>query len=276
MGPRVTAEYFTTPPPSDAVTPIVADALDRAPCTTEVEIVVTGDFNRSVRERTPYAAYNSRHRGADETAGKTLRLADGQIVILLNGSLIDYEAQQFVWGRTRGAASRILAHEMMHAVVRARGEDRIDLDSLARSTEDRGTLGRADLLVSEYRAERALCASGWHQDIDYTDIALSSFEDFAAPPSHMFANGRFVGANERLAQFLKFLNALPYSAAMPSQLSVDLDRAWRMWAGTDGAALLAALRTVPDACRELDPAAEAAAIRQVADALVTFASRRGF
>lgn len=47
------------------------EALQRAPAMTEVEIVLTGDFNRSGQERSVYATYNSRHRGQEEIAAKT-------------------------------------------------------------------------------------------------------------------------------------------------------------------------------------------------------------
>ncbi|MEP9391212.1 hypothetical protein ABLE94_02985 [Gordonia sp. VNK1] len=254
----VGVEYYSRNPDLDHVEALLDDATGRAPDVPlpDITLILTNDLAASVRDRTGSTTYSSMHRGDSVTAAKTLNLDDG-CCILLNGRLVDIEAQTVTYGAATGDAARIVAHELMHAAVTFRGEDRL-------LSSPSGIVWSAARMVSEHRVERALCDTGWVQDFDYVDAAVSLLQEIAAPPLQRLTMGLPSAVSP--TSWPRFTEALAYAAAMPR--GIDSDPEWRSLSHrVEGTTLLAVLRELPDASQTLAEEVERAAVMRLVEAL---------
>ena len=128
-----------------------------APNPDGVRLVITGDFVSSVRARSVTEHQQQNYdvaRNAGEVGGKTMRLPDGTIDVLLPAYLFAPDPDEEILAGRRIIATRTVTHEAFHVAMNQAGETVTDYTS---EPFVRGNLLYiADAVMEEYRAEVSL------------------------------------------------------------------------------------------------------------------------
>jgi hypothetical protein len=146
-----------------------------------VRLVVAGRFEDAVQARVDYPEghdYNT-ERLAGVVGAKTIKLADGSVDILLNGSLIKRGVSQAGIELYR----RLAAHEAYHAVIHQRSEDLPDIQKRHQleAYSEKGVFGGlAGCAAEEFRVERAVGEDGMGLDLSHHRGLPDVLEGFRA------------------------------------------------------------------------------------------------
>jgi hypothetical protein len=142
----------------EAILDAALTSLGGVPGVGEVDVVVAGDLEASIRQRLSEdaAAGFAVERVTGSVGAKTIHRDDGSSIVI-DGRLL-------IQGAARAAdidVSRLLAHEGWHVSLRNRGED---FNTAAERHDVSGAwghfLGQALIVIEEFRVERALCEQG--------------------------------------------------------------------------------------------------------------------
>lgn len=145
---------------------------------SEVELVITGDFAQSVRDRTLSDYYRENYnvdRGAGTVGGKTMTLADGSTAVLLPASAFmsieDEDPEDREYRET--TIKRTALHEAHHVAMNQAGEGSPSYDGDLWAWEN--MRASAESVISEYRAELGVAEFGGfvYQGWDFLDVLES-------------------------------------------------------------------------------------------------------
>jgi hypothetical protein len=139
--------------------------LSSLPIDGTVELVLTTNFDFSVRQRSGDEDGRYRHQRPDgrAVAARAMCDADGQQnAIVIHAALFSGQRPHVEWMESIGVnMRRIIRHEGWHTVLQQRREDPIALVAARGSTREDMYLLFAAQVVDEFRVERAMCEDGW-------------------------------------------------------------------------------------------------------------------
>ncbi|MGC4154509.1 MAG: hypothetical protein QM628_15725 [Propionicimonas sp.] len=124
-------------------------------------LIITGDFVESVRQRLPEGEYRDTYgvdRGTGVVGGKTMQMPDRTLDVLVADMLFQTGKTPAQQESARNTALHTVFHEGQHVAMMQAGETDPDLSGLPRGRQYLETL--ADLVIQEYRAERAVALAG--------------------------------------------------------------------------------------------------------------------
>jgi hypothetical protein len=149
-------------PSAGLVSPLIAHCLAviaaAVPHPGDTRLVISGDFVSSVKDRLapgPYRDSYSTDRNDGSVGGKTLRLADGTIDIVMPSVVFEAADDEETNGFRAVLAIRTVTHEAQHVAMYQAEEaetDTYDEQPWARQN----FLHAADQVIDEYRAETAI------------------------------------------------------------------------------------------------------------------------
>lgn len=120
-------------------------------------LVITGDFVESVRQRLEDGPYRDSYgvdRSTGVVAGKTMRMPDGSLDVLMPDTLFEIDKTPDESDAAYRAAVYTVLHEGRHVAMTQAGETDPDLSHLPWGRMNLENV--ADQVIQEYRAERAL------------------------------------------------------------------------------------------------------------------------
>jgi hypothetical protein len=265
----------------------VSDAVERAyqrggaPHRDAVSIIMTGDFDRSVRQRLVLppgvAMQYTQQRRTGFAGAKTMLLPNGDSCAIVVDARMSSPQALSALGADDVELDRVLAHESWHAVLLLRGEhDGLVAERLARSPSHAFFLRRAARMFEEYRVERAVCERGWLPKLSFAARTKTLLDELVEGVLEAVVE-RYPGENDVGRMFdtlvhvtLEFVTQLGYTAA-EALSAPQRDPAprlhgtftWQRYLGDYWAQIVAALDKTPAA----DTPTGQAALDQTADAL---------
>jgi hypothetical protein len=233
------------------------ERLETVPDVGEIEIVIDGDLEASVRRRLPdeQARLFSVQRVSGAVGAKTIPTERGCAIVL--------DARLLFPGAAAGAevdVPRMFEHEAWHIALRQRDEDFYSgLERLQASGADAQYVGQALVLIDDYRVERALFERGFTLEPSYLPATEETLEACVATLLDAIAN-RY--ADEPVTRcfetavpaFNSLTTHLGYLAAAGADVA-DLRRLarWRRLVGDHYDALVASLAPMPSAAKGAVP-----------------------
>jgi hypothetical protein len=147
---------------SDMVGLAAAELAARVPDPDQIKLTFSGDFRKSVRERTDDEWERENYetdRLFGQVGARVMSHADGSIDVVVDVGHVDPETT------SEDALQRTIAHEAWHVATTARGESLNDIRvrrGLSDVSREGSFLALAGIAAEEFRVERALCEEGFH------------------------------------------------------------------------------------------------------------------
>jgi len=179
MAVKLTLEHVPAEVAEDLDFDLIGEGVAALVCglpePNEIDLVLSGDFTASVRARMTAAEgrdeYSAeRHIGL--VPAKTFPGDGPKATVVMNAAI--------VWRKARDAIKdinvpRCFGHEGRHVALHQRGEHTHDARRRRNlMTAERVFVGRAGIMIEEYRVERALCAAGMPAGRLYIDSLSGS------------------------------------------------------------------------------------------------------
>lgn len=154
---------------SDMVGRAAAELAARVPDPAQIKLTFSGDFRKSVRERTDDVWERENYetgRLSGQAGARVMSHPDGSIDVVVDAAQVDPEIT------SDEALRRTIAHEAWHVATTARGESLNDIRvrrGLSGTSREGNFLALAGIAAEEFRVERALCEEGFPLGCEHRD-----------------------------------------------------------------------------------------------------------